>query len=538
MVPFPRGSLTWSGLTLLFVAAACASSEPEVDPPPSLAVILVVDQLTPDLLERYDELWSGGFRRLFDRGYAFEDTVHDHAVTFTSPGHASPTTGVVPARHGIVANSWRELRDEEWVSVSSVADPETELVGGSGAGSSPRNLLVEGLPDWILEHHEDARVVSLSGKSTAGVLMAGGTGGDEEGRAHAYWFSDADRGFVTSTHYRAELPEWVAGFNEEAALTFAGDGCWESRVPAEHVSRARRDTVDYEADGIHTHFPHCEADAPYRDVGHFIAQTPALDAATLALASTAVGELQLGGGDAPDYLALALSATDRVGHTFGPYSLEQLDNLMRLDEALGRFFEDLDRQVGPDRYVVALTSDHGVLPLPEYLEERGAYGLRLTSELDDAMERAAHEVGSDPQMPGEGGPDRDSVEFRARLADALEEVEWVEAAMPLEVLAGGEPVDSFTALYRRSFHPERLTSRVAEHGVEVRLREGTLVRSSGTTHGAPYLHDRHVPLLFYSSAVTPARSGDPARTVDLAPTVASILEIPVPAGLDGQDLLP
>ncbi len=539
MVPFHRASTCWGCLPLFLVVVACEAPDIEPEPRPSLVVALVVDQLTPDFLERYDDLWGGGFRRLLDGGHAFENAVHDHAVTFTSPGHASPTTGVVPARHGIVANSWQAWREGEWSTVSSVGDPETELVGGSVSGSSPRNLLVGGLPDWIVDRHEEARVVSLSGKPTAGVLMAGATGGDGDDRAHAYWFSDADRGFVTSTHYRAELPEWVSRFNEEV-LAFAGDGCWESRLSPEAAALSRRDTVDYEADGVHTHFPHCEADPPYRDVGHFIAQTPVLDAATLALAGRAVTELQLGGAEAPDYLTLALSATDRVGHTFGPYSREQLDNLMRLDEELGRFLETLDREVGPERYVVALTSDHGVLPLPEYLEEQGEYGLRLTSELDDAMERAAREVGgaAPPRPGGEGGFDPDGAERRARMAQVLDEVEWIEASMPLELLEGGVSTDSFTALYQRSFHPDRLTSRVAEYGVEVRLREGTLVRASGTTHGVPYLHDRHVPLLFYGAGIAPGRSDGSARTVDLAPTLAELLGVPVPAGLDGQALLP
>jgi len=506
-------------------------------------VVLVVDQLMPEHLELYGEVFDGGLGRLLDEGFRFDHAVHDHAITFTSPGHASATTGVLPARHGIVSNSWREWHDGEWVSVSSVADPETDRVGGSGSGSSPVNLLVDGLPDWLLRDRPQARVVSLSGKSTAGVLMGGraerSTDGTDaatgaRGHRHVYWYSVGDEGFVTSSHYRNRLPSWVEEFNQGTVERFAGDGCWESELDPEVAALSRRDTVEYEADGVHTHFPHCETSDLFRSPSHFISRTPALDQATLALAREAVRHLELGQGEAPDYLAVALSATDRVGHSFGPYSREQLDNLVRLDTELESFFYFLDETVGRDRYVVALTSDHGVLPLPEYLQEQGEFGLRLTGELSDSLRAAAQgleRLGAQFQGP-------EAEEARAELAIRLEEVDWIEEAMPLEVLASDEPADSMVVLYRNSFHPERLWSRVATYGVETRLTEGVLVRSTGTTHGVPYLHDRRVPLIFMGRGIEAGSSPTSARTVDLAPTLARILGVPVPEGLDGRVLLP
>ncbi|TVP59262.1 MAG: hypothetical protein EA351_01770 [Gemmatimonadales bacterium] len=527
-------------LVVLVAVLGCAPGDSSMEAPdgePSLAVVLVIDQLTPELLERYDAVWTGGFRRLLDGGHQFSDAVQDHAITFTSPGHASPTTGVVPARHGIVGNSWREWRDGMWESVSSVADPDTELVGGSGSGSSPRNLLVDGLPDWLLEQRPGSRVVSLSGKSTAGVLMGGRAAptsptGDPDAR-HVYWFSASNEGFVTSTHYREALPDWVQAFNRTIVERVTTEDCWEPVIPEEFIDLSRRDRAEYEADGVHIAFPHCIDDEPYRGAAHFVTRTPALDLATLEFATEAIAALDLGQRESPDYLSLALSATDRVGHEWGPFSREQFDNLVRLDRELGRWFERLDQTVGPDRYVVALTSDHGVLPLPEYLEEQGLYGLRLTSELGEAYSEASE--GLDPSGPEHTG--EDGAAARAELAERLERVEWVEAAMPFELLASDTPADSFVVLYRKSFHPDRLSTRMANHGVETRLVEGTLVRATGTTHGVPYLHDRSVPLLFYGAGLEAGVSTDPVRTVDLAPTLGRMLGVSVPEGLDGRDLL-
>lgn len=525
---------------LLVSIAGCApgdSTEP-LEVSPDLVITLTVDQLTPQLLERYDGVFDGGFRRLLDGGQNFRYSVHDHAVTYTSPGHASPTTGVFPSRHGIVGNSWREWRDDRWVSVSSVDDGDTDLVGGTGSGSSPRNLLVDGLPDWLLAHNLESRVVSLSGKNTSAVLMGGRAAGGSEAdaqanaseRRHVYWFDSGSEAFVTSTHYRSQLPEWVAELNRTLIERYAG-GCWESDLPPEVAALSRRDSVSYELDGVHTHFPHCEAGGRFRNPSHFISRTPALDEATLELARQAVQALELGQRAAPDYLSISLSSSDRVGHDFGPYSREQLDNLVRLDGELGRFLDFLDETVGQGRYVIALTSDHGVLPLPEYLQEEGSFGMRANSELSALLAAQSEEIGpSGAEFDGDG-----VAGLRSDLARRLESVEWIEAAMPLEMLASDAPADPFLRLYRNSFRPDRLHSRLATYGVEARLTEGALLGSSGTTHGVPYLHDRSVPMLFYGVGGE-RRDREPARTVDLAPTLARMLGVPVPEGLDGSVL--
>lgn len=537
-----RGTFPWPGASALVALVALAAVALALSTAtcalaaqpgsPDLVVVIAVDQLMPDHLERYDAAFEGGLRTLLDEGFTFRDAVHDHAITYTSPGHASIATGVVPARHGIVGNSWREWRDGDWVNVSSVADPATRLVGGSGSGSSPMNLLVNGLPDWILQAHPESRVVSLSGKNTTAVLLAGRARGD------VYWFSLASEGFVTSTYYGDALPDWVERANREGARDLGDGRCWESDLAPEVAALSRRDTVAYELDGVHTHFPHCVDDSRFRSRAHFVSRTPYLDTWTLALAREAVDALELGRRGPPDYLALGLSSTDRVGHDYGPWSREQLANLVGLDRELGAFFQFLDERVGRDRYVVVLTSDHGVLPLPEYLEELGEFGVRLPAGVGPAFRQAADEVGLAPPRGGgaPGGEGSEAAQVRERLARALEELEWVAGAMPLELLAGEAPADSFVVLYRNSFHPRRLTTNMARYGVEVRPHEGVLSGSTGTTHGQPYLHDRRVPLVVSGGGIGAGRSDEPARTVDIAPTLARILGIEVPEDLDGRTL--
>ena len=69
---------------LLCMPSACQQmSENSSVGAPTLAILMVVDQLRADLLERYDALFVGGFRRLLDEGYRFTNATHDHAFTST-----------------------------------------------------------------------------------------------------------------------------------------------------------------------------------------------------------------------------------------------------------------------------------------------------------------------------------------------------------------------------------------------------------------------------------------------------------------------
>ena len=120
------------------------------------------------------------------------------------------------------------------------------------------------------------------------------------------------------------------------------------------------------------------------------------DEVLLALAAEALDEMALGQGMGTDLLALGLSSLDIVGHSFGPRSHEVQDTLVRLDQLLGQLLRLLDRKVGRGRYVLALTSDHGVATIPEQLTaERTDAGRVPLAELRERLQQAiVQEIGA------------------------------------------------------------------------------------------------------------------------------------------------
>jgi len=499
-----------------------------------LIVLLVIDQLPQFLLDRYDTLFVGGFRRLLDEGRVYSRAYHEHARTSTAPGYTTVATGVYPHRHGIVGNSWREPEGDEWVLVENFLDGTEDVVGlPEGRGFSPRVLETTTLADWLLEADPDARVLAVSGKVRGAVPMAG------RGKGHVYvLFDEYGPAFVTSTYYRDAMPDWVRRFNEGPLAALLADSVWESTVPAAAAGVSRPDTTAYERRGEFMTFPHAFAleeevwaRRPQGFMGWFW-RTPMLDEASIAFALEGVEALELGQREGLDLLALGLSATDVIGHTYGPYSREQLDNLLHLDRALGDLFEFLDDAVGRDRYIVALSADHGVLPAPEYRNELGEVAARVPrSEVVEAL-RAADEVVASSDA-----------ELHAGRAAILEEFDFVAKAMTREELLAVDPstplaasADSFVVLYRRSYRPDRAISP-GERGVLVRLREGHMVDEAIATHGSPYTYDRHVPLVFMGPGFEPGRLDEVAATVDVAPTLARWARIPYPSDLDGRALI-
>ena len=89
----------------------CSCSHPKATQP-KLVIALVVDQLRPDLLSRYNDLYKGGFRWLIDHGKWFKNTHHEHSYTATGPGHFSIGSGQYPSRVGVLGNSFydRDLK--------------------------------------------------------------------------------------------------------------------------------------------------------------------------------------------------------------------------------------------------------------------------------------------------------------------------------------------------------------------------------------------------------------------------------------------
>ena len=109
---------------------------------PKLVVLLVVDQMRGDYVEKLQQQWTGGLHRLLTDGAYFSRANYPYFNTVTCAGHATIGTGALPWVHGMVLNDWwdgaakRDVAcadDDAWQIVSYGAPL-------SGAGESAHNL--------------------------------------------------------------------------------------------------------------------------------------------------------------------------------------------------------------------------------------------------------------------------------------------------------------------------------------------------------------------------------------------------------------
>ena len=534
------------GVALALGAAACGhggtaapaigsaeSGRPFPADAPRLVLFLAVDQGSVEAIERYRPLLAGGLARLYDEGVVFADAHHSHATTETAPGHATLATGRHPSGHGIVANAWYDPELGE--GVYSFGDPEL--------GRSPRNLLASTLGDWLKDAAPEAVVVSLSGKDRSALAFAGKRGDG------AYWYDRGSGTFVTSDHYRRDLPAWLEAFHGTDPADRWFGSLWEP-LPEVAEAAERLGTASVEAGALTPvlTFPHPlggVSTEPDQEYYSDLYRTPFVDRLVAEAALAAVDGEAMGTDGLPDLLALSFSALDTVGHPYGPDSPEYLDTLVRLDRTLGDLFDGIDRRVGLDRVVVSLSSDHGVLAVPEVMAARGEEARRLGprdvlciqrvgEELDRRFGEAAWLLGwGGEYFVSEGALVEHGVahtEVEASAGDLLAACPGIARVWTATELAAGNASGPQGELYLHAFHPERSPDLLLQF--EERMLPHAFA-DAAASHGSPYAYDTHVPWIVLAPGRSSATVAERVETVDVAPTVAELAGLAVPESVDG-----
>jgi predicted AlkP superfamily pyrophosphatase or phosphodiesterase len=505
---------------------------------PKLVVLLVVDQMRADYVDKFRFQWTGGLKRLVEEGAWFRDAAYPYAATETCVGHSTISTGAFPATHGMVANAWWDRATQKLVTCT--ADPNVKNIGYAGAtpqgGDSAWRMAVPSFAEELKFQTGGTRIVTFSLKARASLTMAG------HKADAATWFDSGN--WVTSSPYG------VQPFIEEQAKAHPPKTdfgkTWALSLPEKPYWYGEKALGAVPPDGWDLTFPHPlrgkmgtgEPDAAF--YGQW-ATSPYADTALTELAEKAIDTLHLGKTSGTDFLAIGYSTVDYVGHAFGPRSREIQDILVRLDKDIGNLLAHLDKNVGRGTYVVALSADHGVVPVPEDMQTTGAdAGLLHLPELQERIEKA---LGSfnypKPAIARITGSD---IYFVPGL---YEKLQHDHAAMQAVIEAAlSQP--GVAAVYRA----EELQNRPATQSPLVRAfalsyfpgRSGDLFivpkpywlmdstptgkpRSYGTGHGVPYNYDQHVPVLLMGFGIQPGEYFQSITPADIAPTLAALCGI-------------
>ncbi|SRR6266567_1520154 len=495
---------------------------------PKLVVVITVDQLRADYLDRWKSQLTGGLFQLVTEGAVFADGYQDHAVTETAPGHSTILSGLWPAHTGIIRNS------------QGVQDSAAALLDVAGPGASPRRFRGTTLFDWLKAADPTARALSVSRKDRGAILPIG------RAKEQGYWYQSGV--FTTSRYYADSLPAWVKAFNARRLPFKAANATWSLLLP--DSAYKEDDNEAWENGGRDVLFPHRMPADSIQATGAIV-YTPILDSLTLLFALDGLEALRLG-RRGTDILAVSLSSTDAVGHSFGPDSREIHDQVLRLDRYLAWFLKRVTDKIGRDNVVVVLTADHGVTPFPERTRAKtGAPAYRVS--FDSIVAAVNRDL---DRLAGAGAP-REWLSFETGMlflqdngrfaATGVKTDSILDAvAARMRAVAGVGRVDRVTDLARADTASDPVARRWIHHlppdaGVVLVAtpQPGSVWAVENlpiAMHGQPSDEDAHVPIVFWGRGVKRGVYRGRTNTVDIAPTLGRLLGVTPLSLIDGRVL--
>lgn len=510
---------------------------------PKIVIGIVVDQMRWDYLYRYyDRYDNAGFKRILKNGYECRQTMINYLPTYTAPGHACIYTGSVPAIHGIAGNEWVDKQSGK--EHYCVDDNTVTMTGDAAEGTSmsPANLLTTTVTDELrLATNFQSRVYGVALKDRSSILPAGHLANA------AYWYNDKTGNFISSTFYNNANPKWLQAFNSRKAGDSLVKKGWQLLYDADSYSQSTSDSNVYEGAFKWEHapvFPHMFDTISVTDRNSVIKSIPAGNTFSIMMAMACIEGEKLGMGDATDFLALSLSATDYVGHRFAPNSMEMEDTYLRLDKDIAELLKYLDRKYGKDGYLMFLTADHGGAHNPQFLADNkvpaGVEPKTTTAELNNYIKESFgidslvtftenYQVCMNEALFATSKIDREAI--RIAMMDWLEALPMVSYVIDMENMWRNTVPEPIRSMVINGYHKNRSGS------IQVVLNPGWYDNSgriSGTTHGTWNPYDTHIPLLWYGWNIKKGSTNEVVNMTDIAPTLANLLHIQMPNGCVGK----
>lgn len=565
-------AVTWLWIALLLPCVLHAAEKPK------LVLFITVDQLRGDMPIRFaDRFGEGGFRRLASQGLHYTNAHYRHSTTFTAVGHAALFTGGSVAQHGIAGNEWYDAAQRK--QIYCLDDDLHAMIGQepkAGQGTSPRNLTGSTFGDELISaSNRRSRVFGVSLKDRGAIIPGGHLG-------KAFWYDKKTGGFATSTYYYDSYPQWVQRWNDAKHAERMRGGQWSLLQEPTRYLYAQQDDAPWERPpaGMGRTFPHkLEGDTMFE----LLMYTSMGDRLTGEFAKSLLLSEKLGQGEATDVLAVSFSATDYIGHAFGPESLEAEDNLLQLDRTLADLLDFVDQKIGLDKTLVVLSSDHGVDSAPEYyhaqFHKRLPVGPQYTPRMDGAQLRQwlrgqglppalCCEVGRytseqlvkqfNPSLKAKLDVERDLIvafctpsfyldldvlselkldvaAVESALAQILMQSPGIQLAVTrTDLLAGRVSSGPVMDKVQRAFHPQR------SGNVMIVQSPGWYVYSKDSfaaMHGSPHAYDTYVPIYLMGPNIPTGQAvSRPVGPEDIAVTISQYLGINPPSGNSGTPL--
>lgn len=538
--------------TTLSPLATSAASQASPDSP-KLVLVMVIDQFRADYLTRFKKLFKpalsksgevGGFEYLTTQGAYYPYGEYDLLQCMTGPGHATILSGSYPYQMGIPINNWFSRESQKHVYCAEDLDAPLVGVDASKAkyGRSPKNFWGTTVGDELKNAGHPSKVVAIALKDRSAIMLGGH-------RADlAMWLDQSSMQWISSKFYWSDgkTPSWVQKLNESITKRKQATYQWNKGSQDSGLSFAESfaDTENANIFGG-TQFPHQVKAGSRGAIG-----IPLGNDLTLEAAEHALKAFDLGKHRSPDILAVSFSSHDIAGHAFGPNSRELEEMTLADDRAISRLLNSVRKSVpgGLKNVVFVLTGDHGVAPVPEYLQRFKVPAARVSLEAtsNQINDRLNSKYGKPKQ--GEWILYADDYNYFLN-ASAIAEKGLERSLVEAEGKAALKNVPGFAYVFTsseyetRKLPPGMFGRQASKTFVPGRsgdiigiLKPFHILSEDTASHLTGYSYDRTVPIIIGGAPMKPGKYAQKAEVIDIAPTLSFILGVLPPATSEGRVL--
>ncbi len=516
---------------------------------PKLVIGIVIDQMRYDYLMKYwNKYGNNGFKRLVNEGSFCKNANFNYFNTQSNCGFATISTGANPSVHGIVSDKWYiSLSDK---IVNCVDDDTVQCLDGdpnSDCGKySASKLLGSTLGDELkLATYKMSKVYAISLDASSAILSAGHIADG------AYWFDTNTGGFVTSSAYIKELPSWVKEFNDKKLAATYTTEKWTKLLPDSLYNDCLPDNNRYE-EGLKDQktFPYDLGVMSLKIDGkrdyNLLKYTPFGNNITKDFAIYTIVNQKLGKGNYTDYLCVDFASTEYISQAFGLSSIEMEDAYLRLDKEIEHLLDFLDSYIGKGNMLVYLTSNHGAVYSPKYMNDLGIPAgyfnqgqmvallksyLNVTYGKGDWVKYYSkqqlflnHTLIQDSKLSLEN--------FQNDVAQFILQFSGVTNVVTSSMLQNTNYSSGIFQKMQNSYNQKR------SGDILINLEPGwTEYNDSSTGHNSGYSYDTHVPLIFYGWRIARQTIYEPIDMTDIAPTISMFLDIANPNACQGKPII-
>jgi len=517
----------------LFSALGVSAQSTSVERP-RLVVGIMVDGLQQ---KHIDLLWNyfdpNGFKKIIGQGANCRNVSYNIVSAGNASDIATVMTGSTPYYSGIVGNNYYNRKED---NIQSIIQDDNQVGIGTKQTLSAHNLLSSTIGDEImLAYPGKSKSYAIALGAEEAIMLGGHTA------KSVAWIDDVNYKWISTGYYNDGLSRWADEMNGNGVFQNYMARTWGPLYNINtYLSKPNREDKKW---GF---FYDPKTKKSSNSTASILKTTPSANGLVTELVTKILEQGQLGKGNTPDILLLQFTVRTPFERTTSLQSAEKEDIYLRLDKDIQTILQKIDVRVGLDRTLVFMFGNQTQVHSPNELGDNkipaGYFNADRSLALLSTYLMAVY--GQEKWISGYNGKNiflnkekihekkLNFTDFQKTVAEFMLEFEGIQAAYPAsQVLNMAGNSNSEISRLHNSTH------KTSVGDIIITLLPGWIeVDNKGNSVGESNAIVSYTPVYFYGWKIKPQSISASYQTIDIAPTISRILDIPMPNACIGKPI--